>query len=58
VLAPYVPRDAALQKRVARLRSQGTPVVVDLPGHGAERGESNCDRRLVRRKGNWVIEKV
>jgi ATP phosphoribosyltransferase regulatory subunit len=58
VLAPYVPRDAALQKRVAQLRSRGTPVVVDLPGHGAERGESNCDRRLVRRKGNWVIEKV
>jgi ATP phosphoribosyltransferase regulatory subunit len=47
-----------LQKRISQLRARGTPVLVDLPGHERSRGELNCDRRLVRRKGNWVIEKV
>jgi ATP phosphoribosyltransferase regulatory subunit len=58
VLAPYAPGDAALQKRVAQLRSNGTPVLIDLPGHEKARQEPNCDRQLVRRDGKWVIEKV
>jgi ATP phosphoribosyltransferase regulatory subunit len=58
VLAPYAPADSALQRRVAALRSRGTPVVIDLPGHERSRGELACTRRLVRRAGRWVVEKV
>jgi len=58
VLAPYAPSDDALQRRVAALRSRGTPVVIDLPGHDRARGELQCTRRLVRRSGRWVVEKV
>ena len=58
VLAPYAPRDAALARRVAALRARGEVVVVELPGHAGERGELNCDRRLARRAGRWVIEKL
>jgi len=57
VLAPYAPRDAALQRRIDALRSRGTVVVVDLPGHAGVRDETGCDRRLVRRAGKWVVEK-
>ena len=57
VLAPYAPSDKALQRRIATLRSAGTPVVVDLPGHQRAREELACSRRLVRRAGRWVIEK-
>jgi len=58
VLAPYAPGDAALQKRVAQLRSAGTPVVIELPGRETVHDEVDCGRRLVRRNGKWVIEKV
>ncbi|MFN7086890.1 MAG: ATP phosphoribosyltransferase regulatory subunit [Burkholderiales bacterium] len=57
VLAPYAPRDAALQRRIAALRSRGTVVVVNLPGHAGARDETGCDRRLVRRAGKWVVER-
>jgi ATP phosphoribosyltransferase regulatory subunit len=58
VLAPYAPGDATLQKRIAALRARGTPVVIDLPGHDGTRGELGCDRRLVKRAGKWLLEKV
>lgn len=58
VLAPYAPKDTALQRRIAALRARGTPVVVELPGHAGARGEVNCDRRLVRRSGKWLLEKL
>lgn len=58
VLAPYAPADAALQSRIANLRGHGTRVIVDLPGHAAARGELNCERRLVRRAGKWLLEKI
>ncbi len=58
VLAPYAPSDAALSRRVAALRAAGTPVVTELPGHDRSRAELQCNKRLVRRAGRWVIEKV
>jgi ATP phosphoribosyltransferase regulatory subunit len=58
VAAPYAPEDAVLQKRVEALRARGTPVLVALPGHDGEHGEIKCDRRLVKRGGKWLIEKV
>ncbi|MGZ5095169.1 MAG: ATP phosphoribosyltransferase regulatory subunit, partial [Vulcanimicrobiaceae bacterium] len=58
VCAPYAPDDAVLQRRIAALRARGTPVLVALPGHDGEHGESKCDRRLVKRAGKWLIEKM
>jgi ATP phosphoribosyltransferase regulatory subunit len=58
VLAPYAPNDAALQRRIAALRSGGTAVVVDLPGHSQAGDGSGCDRRLVHRQGKWLLEKL
>jgi ATP phosphoribosyltransferase regulatory subunit len=58
VLAPYAPSDKTLSRRVAALRAAGTPVVIDLPGHDRARAELQCNKRLVRRAGRWVIEKV
>lgn len=58
VMAPYAPNDVALQRRIAALRQRGTPVITELPGHALARGESDCDRRLVRRDGKWLLEKL
>lgn len=58
ILAPYAPREAGLQRRVEALRARGEVVVVDLPGHAGSRAELGCDRRLVRRTGKWVVEKM
>ncbi len=57
VLAPYRPRDAALQRRIAALRKAGQIVIIDLPGHAQSRGELGCDRQLRRVDGIWKITK-
>jgi ATP phosphoribosyltransferase regulatory subunit len=57
VLAPYKPDDAELQRRIALLRGRGTAVIVELPGH-REDADTGCDRRLVRRQGKWLLEKI
>lgn len=57
VLAPYAPGDAALQRRIASLRSRGTPVIVDLPGRGRS-DELAVARKLVRKAGRWILEKL
>jgi ATP phosphoribosyltransferase regulatory subunit len=57
VLAPYLPADAALQRRITVLRKAGEVVVVDLPGHEKQRAELGCDRRLAWRNGKWIVEK-
>jgi ATP phosphoribosyltransferase regulatory subunit len=56
VLAPYLPEDAHLQAEIQRLRAAGMVVVVDLPGHEANRGELGCDQQLVLRTGTWKLE--
>ncbi len=58
ILAPYQPRNAALQRRIDRLRARGEIVIEDLPGHAGSRAELGCDRRLARRAGRWVVEKL
>jgi ATP phosphoribosyltransferase regulatory subunit len=56
VLAPYRPEEAALQAAIAQLRAGGTVVVLDLPGHEANRGELDCSQELVLRSGAWILE--
>jgi len=58
ILAPYLPADAALQRRIATLRKAGDAVIVDLPGHDKARDELGCNRRLALRNGKWIVEPV
>ncbi|MDH3460242.1 MAG: ATP phosphoribosyltransferase regulatory subunit [Burkholderiaceae bacterium] len=48
--------DQALRTAVRRLREQGETVVCMLPGHEQEDLEFACDRELVRRAGQWVVQ--
>ena len=56
--APYRPGDAGLQAEVARLRAGGIMVVVELPGHEANRAELDCEQQLVSRAGAWKVERL
>lgn len=50
--------DAALRAAIADLRARGEIVVEALPGHEGTWGEAGCDRQLVLRAGQWVVEKI
>jgi len=54
VLAPHGD-DAALQDQIAKLRTEGESVVVDLLGKAELRKELQCDRELVLRDGAWRV---
>jgi ATP phosphoribosyltransferase regulatory subunit len=54
ILAPYLD-DAALQQKIATLRTAGEVVIVDLPGHEQQRAELNCDRMLVNNQTGWEV---
>lgn len=53
ILAPW-DADTALQARVRELRAAGERVICELPGQAAV--DQGCDRRLVRRDGEWRLE--
>ncbi|MFC5300948.1 ATP phosphoribosyltransferase regulatory subunit [Azospira restricta] len=57
ILAPYADGDAALQREIAALRGAGEVVVELLPGQPLPEGPV-CDRRLVARNGQWLIEAI
>ena len=54
ILAPHND-EPALKESIARLRSQGHSVVVDLLGDATLRSELNCDRELILRNSAWVV---
>jgi ATP phosphoribosyltransferase regulatory subunit len=56
IAAPYRPGDARLQRLIEDLRAAGEVVVVDLPGHANNIHDLKCDRHLVQRDEDWVIE--
>jgi len=33
-------------------------VVVGLPGHAADGVQSDCDRELVKRAGEWIVREL
>jgi ATP phosphoribosyltransferase regulatory subunit len=47
---------APLRAAIARLRAAGETVVCALPGHGHEVDEFECNRLLVEREGQWLVE--
>lgn len=57
ILAPW-PEDDALHAEALRLRAQGERVVLALPGHQGTWREAGCDRILVRRGDDWIIESL
>jgi ATP phosphoribosyltransferase regulatory subunit len=50
--------DASLREAVSSLRRRGETVVCVLPGHESEVDEFQCDRELVSRAGQWVVQAV
>lgn len=56
VLAPYRPKEESLQAEIRKLRASGAVVVPDLPGHEDCTDELECDARLAKRAGKWVVE--
>jgi ATP phosphoribosyltransferase regulatory subunit len=57
ILAPW-PEDDALHAETERLRAAGETVVAALPGHEGTWHEAGCDRILVRRGEQWIIEAI
>jgi ATP phosphoribosyltransferase regulatory subunit len=55
ILAPW-PEEAAAHAEIERLRAVGETVVAALPGHEGSWRAAGCDRRLVRRGEQWIIE--
>lgn len=56
ILAPWPVDDARLQEEIERLRRSGEIVVAALPGHEDNASGAVCDRRLLLRDGQWIIE--
>ncbi len=59
IRAPWLDgsKDAAdLRSAIAALRGAGETVVCVLPGHESEVDEFQCDRRLARDAGKWVVQ--
>ena len=50
--------DAALRDVITALRAQGERVVIELPGQQGSAKEMGCNRRLVLRDNQWIIEKI
>ncbi|MDH5766564.1 MAG: ATP phosphoribosyltransferase regulatory subunit [Gammaproteobacteria bacterium] len=57
VFAP-VSDDDALYKVIADLRAEGERVIEALPGQSADATAMKCDRVLVQRDGQWLVEKA
>ncbi len=55
IIAPYAATDPALTRLIASLREQGEIVAELLPGETGVEGVP-CDRRIVQRDGQWVVE--
>ncbi|MDO8931673.1 MAG: ATP phosphoribosyltransferase regulatory subunit [Rhodocyclaceae bacterium] len=55
ILAPW-PADDGLHKEVERLRAAGEIVMFALPGHDGTWSDAGCDRQLVRRGSEWIIQ--
>jgi len=57
IYAP-VSDDDSLRQAIAELRANGEQVIEALPGQMAGAAEMNCDRILVQRDGQWLVEKA
>jgi ATP phosphoribosyltransferase regulatory subunit len=56
IRAPYMKNNKALETVVGTLREAGKIVIVELPGHQGT--TLDCDRQLILRNGEWVVEEI
>lgn len=56
IRAPYQKKNEALDAKIEQLRNAGDIVIVELPEQAD--GYVQCDRQLVQRKGEWVVEEI
>ena len=56
----YAPsnKDSSLQQKINSLRSKGEVVIKNLSGQKEGAKECGCDRQLVNRNGQWVLEEL
>jgi ATP phosphoribosyltransferase regulatory subunit len=56
----FAPADSnpALQKKIKELRHSGERVVTQLTGQTGSAKDLDCDRQIVSRGGQWIIEKL
>ena len=57
ILAPYSGGNSRLIARMAQLRSEGEIVVELLPGESQYEGPL-CDRQLVEKDGEWLVQRL
>ncbi len=57
VLSPYSGNDPVLKEKVLELRNSGERVFELLPGETKCEGPE-CDRRLVKQAGNWIVQTI
>ena len=50
--------DTALVAKIAELRSQGETVIEELPGQKGDASVMGCNRVLVQREGQWLVEGI
>ncbi len=60
ILAIYAPlnSDTALQEKVKHLRAQGERVICELTGQQGNAKDLNCNRMLVKKGQEWIVEDV
>ena len=56
ICAPYQKKNEDLDNAIERLRNAGHIVIVELPE--PTQSVLNCDRQLMQRNGEWVVEKI
>jgi ATP phosphoribosyltransferase regulatory subunit len=57
ILAPWS-ADAGLQQEIARLRSTGRQVIMELPGQDCGADVLGCSEQLIREEAGWVLVPV
>jgi ATP phosphoribosyltransferase regulatory subunit len=50
--------DPALQREIETLRHRGERVVVQLSGQTGTAKDLDCDRQIISRGGQWIVEKL
>ncbi|HUJ87293.1 MAG TPA: ATP phosphoribosyltransferase regulatory subunit [Burkholderiales bacterium] len=58
ILAPCANGKSKLAAKIEALRRAGEVVIEELPGHARHRMELGCTRRLVQRRGAWVVKRT
>jgi len=56
IRAPYLRKNKKLDLKIEQLRQAGHIVIIELPNQLEI--SANCDRQLVQKKGEWVVEEI